>query len=59
MTMIAALLVEMVLFAFHLHGRSEMDKHVHILLVYTIASCIIVSIVEAFQERSVKAALSR
>lgn len=57
--MIAALLIEMVLFAFHLHGRSEMDKHVHMLLVYTIAGCIISTALEMNLKRSVQAAMTR
>jgi len=43
---IFALGVEGLLFHFHLHGRNEIDIHVHTLLVYNIGFCIIAYIWE-------------
>lgn len=54
-----ALLIELVLFAFHLHGREVMDKHVHMLLVYAIMACIASVAAEIVYPRSVTAAIAR
>ncbi|CAF0729437.1 unnamed protein product [Rotaria sordida] len=43
---IFALGVEGLLFHFHLHGRNEIDIHVHTLLVYNIVFCVCASIWE-------------
>jgi hypothetical protein len=59
MAVIVALVVEMSLFVFHLHGRDEVDKHVHMLLVYSVAACIIAIGVELYFEKSVQAAMAR
>lgn len=59
MAMMVAFLIELVLFAFHLHDRAIVDKHVHMLLVYTIGGCILATAVEFQYPRSVNAGLAR
>ena len=59
MAFMMALVVEMVLFAFHLHGRDVVDKHIHMLLVYTIAGCIVATGLELQFPQSINAALAR
>ena len=57
--MIVALTVEMVLFLFHLHGRDIVDVHMHMLLVYTIAGCIVAVALELKYPHSINAGLAR
>ena len=57
--MMMALLIELCLFAFHLHGRDVVDKHIHMLLVYTIAGCIVATGLELQFPQSINAALAR
>ena len=44
--LILAFGVEGLLFRFHLHGRSDLDVHVHTLLVYCIVFCVIALCIE-------------
>lgn len=59
MAILVALVVELVLFAFHLHGRAIVDVHVHMLLVYSIAFCILTLALEMYFDQSVQAAIGR
>ncbi|XP_076356940.1 transmembrane protein 45B-like [Tachypleus tridentatus] len=45
-SMVMALSVEGLLFHFHLHGRSDMDAHLHTLLLYTVIASAMVLVVE-------------
>ncbi|CAG5134138.1 unnamed protein product, partial [Candidula unifasciata] len=47
MSMVIALVVEGLLFNSHVHGRSELDIHIHMLLVYVIFSTAVVMALEA------------
>ncbi|CAH1800253.1 unnamed protein product [Owenia fusiformis] len=57
--MLVAVMVEGVLFLFHLHGRKPMDIQVHILLVYVLGASIVSLLVEMYIQNSVLAALAR
>ena len=59
MAFILAFLVEMVLFAFHLHGRPLVDQHIHMLLVYSIAACVVTTLLELKDSQSVNASIAR
>ncbi|XP_067946142.1 transmembrane protein 45B-like [Watersipora subatra] len=59
MAFILALTVELVLFAFHLHGREVIDVHVHMLLVYTVAGCIVTTALEYAYPHSINAYIAR
>ena len=59
MALLLALVIELVLFTFHLHGRSEVDRHIHMLLVYSIAACIVSVIAEMIYPESINAAIAR
>ena len=54
-----AFVVEAVLFMFHTHIRTEMDKLIHQLLVYGVWACVATCIVEMRFRSSVAAALAR
>ncbi len=56
---ILAFIVEGFLFHFHLHGRSQIDVHVHTLLVYAIIFCIIAAIWEFNQPNQILATYAR
>ncbi|KAF6029034.1 TMEM45A [Bugula neritina] len=59
MALMMALGVELVLFRFHLHGRHEVDTHLHMLLVYTIAASIVVVGIEMLYPHSITVLLAR
>ncbi|XP_067946324.1 transmembrane protein 45B-like [Watersipora subatra] len=59
MALLVALIVELVLFAFHLHGREVVDVHIHMLLVYTIGGCIVTTAIEFLYPQSINAGLAR
>ncbi|BFZ10164.1 hypothetical protein BsWGS_13203 [Bradybaena similaris] len=46
-SMMIALLVEALLFLSHVHGRSQLDTHIHMLLVYVILATVVVMALEA------------
>lgn len=54
-----ALLVEGILFKFHLHGRTPLDVHLHVLLVYTIGANILAVMAEMRWRNNVMVTLSR
>ena len=54
-----ALGVEGVLFRFHLHGRSELDIHLHILLIYVVVLNLLTIFAEMRYRHNILAALSR
>lgn len=54
-----AVVVEFVLFRFHLHGRKDLDVLVHTLLLYAIAASIISVILEMKYRNNIICALSR
>ncbi|KAL3882263.1 hypothetical protein ACJMK2_028625 [Sinanodonta woodiana] len=54
-----ALIVEGLLFKFHLHGRADMDVLLHTLLIYTIGANIVSIFVEMKYRHNVLAPLSR
>jgi hypothetical protein len=56
---ILAYAVEGFLFHFHLHGRNEIDVHVHRLLVYAIIFCIIATIWEYNRPNQILATYAR
>ena len=51
--------VEAFLFHFHLHGRDEVDIHVHTLLVYNIGFCILAGIWEYNRPNEIMASYTR
>lgn len=51
--------IQAFLFHFHLHGRNEIDIHVHTLLVYAIGFCIIASIWEYNRPNQILATYAR
>jgi len=51
--------VEGFLFHFHLHGRDDVDIHVHTLLVYNIAFCFIASVWEYNRQNQILATYCR
>ncbi|KAL5010582.1 hypothetical protein ScPMuIL_012887 [Solemya velum] len=57
--MVLALMVEGLLFNFHLHGRTELDIVIHTLLVYAVVANIVAVLLEIRYRHSVLAALSR
>ncbi|KAF6029035.1 TMEM45A [Bugula neritina] len=59
MFLLAALIIELVLFRFHLHGREDVDTHMHMLLVYTIAGCMVAVSAEWLYPHSINALLAR
>lgn len=59
MANILAFGVEGFLFHFHLHGRDEVDIHVHTLLVYNIAFCILAGIWEFNRPNQILASYAR
>lgn len=56
---IIAFCLEGFLFHFHLHGRNEVDIHVHTLLVYSILFCIIATIWEFNRPNQILATYAR
>ena len=58
-SVIMALVVEFVLFRFHLHGRKDLDVLLHTLLLYTIAAGIMSVVLELKYRNNVLCALSR
>ena len=59
MALLLTLFIELILFLFHLHGRPEVDKHLHMLLVYSIAACIVSVTAEMIYPTSINAAIAR
>lgn len=59
MTLLQALIVEFVLFSFHLLNRSELDRHLHILLLLCNAFAIVAALVEWSFQNHMLAALFR
>lgn len=51
--------IEAFLFHFHLHGRNEIDIHVHTLLVYTILFCMMAAIWEYNRPEEILATYAR
>ncbi|CAF4400412.1 unnamed protein product, partial [Adineta steineri] len=47
------------LFHFHLHGRNEIDIHVHTLLVYAISFCVLAAIWEYNRPNQILATYAR
>lgn len=47
-----ALLVELVLFAYHLHGRTLLSTHLHTILIYIIALQTISTIAELMNQQN-------
>ncbi|CAF0775853.1 unnamed protein product [Didymodactylos carnosus] len=58
-TNILAYAIEGFLFKFHLHGRDEIDIHVHTLLVYSISMCVLASIWEYCRPNQILATYTR
>lgn len=56
---IGAFAVEGFLFHFHLHGRNEVDIHIHTLLVYDVGFCVIAGIWEFNRPNQIIAAYCR
>ena len=54
-----ALIVELVLFRFHLHGRTDMDVQMHTLLMYSVVLSIVVVAVEFRYQNSALCMLAR
>ncbi|XP_071523429.1 transmembrane protein 45B-like [Panulirus ornatus] len=54
-----AFIVEGILFLHHLHGRTEMDIQLHMLLVYVVGACVISIALEMSYKSSVLPALAR
>ena len=50
---IFAFIIEGLLFQFHLHGRDDLDVHIHTLLVITIYACVFTSIFEYINPNNV------
>lgn len=59
MSLLVAVIVELLLFAFHLHGRDPVDVQVHVLLVWSICGCIATISLEQHFPHSVNAAIAR
>jgi hypothetical protein len=59
MAFIVALTVMLILFVFHLHGREAVDIHLHMLLVYSIAACILSVSLEMYFQTHIQAAIAR
>ena len=51
--------VEWILFSHHLHGRRMLDVHVHTLLLYVVAACVLATILEAKYSKSIYVAQAR
>ena len=58
-SLVMALVVEAILFKFHLEGRNSADVAVHTLLLYTIYATVIVTLLELWLENSLMLALGR
>ncbi|CAF0947710.1 unnamed protein product [Didymodactylos carnosus] len=58
-TNILAYAIEGFLFKFHLHGRDEIDIHVHTLLVYAISLCVLAGIWEYCRPNQILATYAR
>ena len=58
-TLLQALIVEFVLFSFHLMNRSELDRHLHVLLLICNAFAIAASCAEWLFQQNVVVALAR
>lgn len=58
-SIILAVIVEFVLFKFHLHGRKDLDVLLHTLLIYAIAAGIIAIAMELKYRNNILCALSR
>ena len=58
-SLVMALVVEAILFKFHLGGRNAADVAVHTLLLYTIYATVIVTLLELWLENSLMLALGR
>ena len=56
---VVAFSVEGLLFNFHLHGRTELDVLIHVLLHYCVIGTVIAILVEMRYRRSILAALTR
>jgi len=51
--------VEGLLFYYHLHGRTPLDLHIHVLLLYPVAGCVLGCILEVIWRESLLTALLR
>lgn len=54
-----SLFVEMILFVYHLHGRTPLDIHVHQLLIVAIGTSLVMVVFEYFNRDNVLASLCR
>ncbi|XP_013384527.1 transmembrane protein 45B-like [Lingula anatina] len=59
LSVVLALVVECILFMFHLHGRTMLDIHVHTLLIYTLYFTIAAVLAEMYFDRHMLAAFIR
>ncbi|XP_013419193.1 transmembrane protein 45B [Lingula anatina] len=59
MSVVLALVVESILFKFHLHGRTMLNTHVHTLLLYTLYMTIPAVLAEMYFDKHVLAAFAR